>query len=83
MKDVTASAPTMTTDMSPAIATPDRVETRLGTLNFKDGVPDTLTGLQPMARLERFREAQNSSYAGFAAALDEVQRGRKTGHWIW
>ena len=36
-----------------------------------------------MARVERFREAQNSSYAGFASALDEVQHGRKTGHWIW
>ena len=23
-----------------SIATPDKVETRLGTLNFKDGVPD-------------------------------------------
>jgi hypothetical protein len=43
MKDVTASAQTMTTDMPPAIRTPDRVETRLGTLNFKDGVPDEAT----------------------------------------
>ena len=39
MKDVTASAETMTTDMPTAITTPDRVESRLGTLNFKDGMP--------------------------------------------
>jgi hypothetical protein len=30
----------MTTDMPPGIASPDKVETRLGTLNFFDGFPD-------------------------------------------
>lgn len=33
----------MTTPMLPGIAMPDRVETRLGTLNFFDGVPDKAT----------------------------------------
>jgi uncharacterized protein (DUF1810 family) len=33
--------------------------------------------------LERFRKAQNSSQSGYAAALGEVHRGRKQGHWIW
>ena len=36
-----------------------------------------------MSRLERFREAQNSSYAGFESALAELRSGAKTGHWIW
>jgi hypothetical protein len=29
--------------ISPAISTPDKVESRLGTLDFKDGVPNTAT----------------------------------------
>ncbi len=33
--------------------------------------------------LDRFREAQDASHAGFAAALRELQAGRKTSHWIW
>jgi uncharacterized protein (DUF1810 family) len=33
--------------------------------------------------LERFKAAQDSSYAGFAEALDEIRSGRKSGHWIW
>jgi uncharacterized protein (DUF1810 family) len=30
--------------------------------------------------LDRFLAAQRSTYGG---ALDELRRGRKTGHWIW
>ena len=30
--------------------------------------------------LNRFIEAQNSAYA---SAVEELSRGRKTGHWIW
>ncbi len=33
----------MTTDIPPGIATPDRLETRIGTLNLFDGVPDEKT----------------------------------------
>ncbi|HOW55808.1 MAG TPA: DUF1254 domain-containing protein [Syntrophorhabdaceae bacterium] len=33
----------MTTTLPPGIATPDKVETRLGTLNFFDGFPDKAT----------------------------------------
>jgi uncharacterized protein (DUF1810 family) len=33
--------------------------------------------------LQRFRDAQAKPHAGFAAALRELQAGRKTGHWIW
>ena len=36
-----------------------------------------------MSRLERFKEAQNSTHSGFASALDEVRTGGKRGHWIW
>jgi uncharacterized protein (DUF1810 family) len=34
----------------------------------------------PPAALERFLTAQDGVYAG---VLDELRRGRKTGHWIW
>ena len=33
----------MTTDIPPAITMPDKVDTRLGTLSFKDGFPDDAT----------------------------------------
>ena len=36
-----------------------------------------------MGRLDRFHEAQSDPNAGFAAALRELESGRKTGHWIW
>ena len=36
-----------------------------------------------MARLDRFRDAQADTRSGFAAALGELEAGRKTGHWIW
>lgn len=33
--------------------------------------------------LDRFKAAQESSEAGFATALAELEAGRKTSHWIW
>jgi len=36
-----------------------------------------------MDKLDRFRQAQDSPHAGYAAALSELQAGEKTGHWIW
>jgi len=33
--------------------------------------------------LERFRQAQDASHAGFETALSELRSGRKTSHWIW
>lgn len=33
----------MTTDIPPGIAVPDKVETRIGTLEFFDGFPDDAT----------------------------------------
>jgi uncharacterized protein (DUF1810 family) len=37
----------------------------------------------PAHRLDRFLEAQNQPAVGFAAALAEINAGRKRGHWIW
>jgi uncharacterized protein (DUF1810 family) len=36
-----------------------------------------------VSNLDRFRRAQNAPHAGFAAALEELRAGHKTGHWIW
>jgi uncharacterized protein (DUF1810 family) len=36
-----------------------------------------------MPALHRFRVAQESHSDGFASALEEIQSGRKRGHWIW
>jgi len=33
--------------------------------------------------LDRFRQAQDQRFAGFATALDEIRSGGKQGHWIW
>ncbi len=33
--------------------------------------------------LERFKQAQASSYGGYDAALEEIKGGKKTSHWIW
>ncbi len=35
------------------------------------------------ARLNRFLDAQNASFAGYAAALAEIRAGGKRSHWIW
>jgi uncharacterized protein (DUF1810 family) len=36
-----------------------------------------------MSELQRFIDAQNRETDGLAAALEELGRGRKHGHWIW
>ena len=36
-----------------------------------------------MGDLQRFIEAQDSTYAGYATALQEIKQGRKTSPWIW
>ena len=33
--------------------------------------------------LERFVDAQEADYAGYAVALAEIRQGRKRSHWIW
>lgn len=39
--------------------------------------------MQTNPNVERFVEAQNSSYDGYETALAEIRAGKKTGHWIW
>lgn len=33
--------------------------------------------------LQRFVEAQDSGWSGYAQALKEIRDGRKMSHWIW
>ena len=33
--------------------------------------------------LERFHQAQARKWGGYASALAEIRKGRKSGHWIW
>lgn len=37
----------------------------------------------PRMSLERFHQAQAGRRAGYATALEEIRRGRKSSHWIW
>jgi hypothetical protein len=57
---VQAEPPTMemTTPVPPGIATPDRLETRIGTLNLFDGVPDEKTAQQVYDNLDFQRAVQ-------------------------
>ena len=55
----------MTTEIPPGIATPDRLETRLGTLILKDGVPDQETARKVYNNLDFLRAVQ--------AYLDSIQ----------
>ena len=48
----------MTTDVPPGIATPDKLETRLGTLNLFDGVPDAETAQKVYDNLDFQRGVQ-------------------------
>lgn len=33
--------------------------------------------------LNRFKQAQDSSFSGYATALEEIKDGYKASHWIW
>lgn len=35
------------------------------------------------SRLQRFKDAQDQSVAGFSTALSEIRAGGKRSHWIW
>ena len=54
------------TDIPPGIATPDRVESRLGTLNFTDGVPDAATAQKLFDELD-YVHAVTAFINGYAA----------------
>ena len=55
----------MTTEVPPGIATPDKLETRLGTLTLRDGVPDQETAQKVYDNLDFQR--------GVQAYLDSIQ----------
>jgi len=75
----------MTTLVPEGIATPDRLETRLGTLRFRDGVPDRETARKVYDNLD-FQHAvqaylssmQVASMAGMRAGLLEVGPANRT-----
>jgi hypothetical protein len=62
---VTGRAQTQTTDMPKSIITPDRVESRLGTLTFKDGIPDPATAQKLFDEID-YVHAVNAVINGYA-----------------
>lgn len=63
----------MTTAIPPSITTPDKVETRLGTLNFKDGFPDDATVQKVYDNLD-FQRAVQAYLLGLSAISTEAAR---------
>jgi hypothetical protein len=57
----------MTTPIPPQITTPDSVETRLGTLHFRDGVPDEATTQKVYDNLD-FQRGVQSFLSGMSGA---------------
>ena len=71
----TAHAQTMKTDIPESITTPDSVETRLGTLKFKDGFPDDATVQKLYDNLDFQRGVQSMLTTLPAASLNAMRRG--------
>jgi len=63
----------MTTDIPEAITTPDRVETRIGTLEFFDGIPSKETADLVYDYLD-FSRAMETFLNGIPAASIEAMR---------
>ena len=61
-----ATTHTNIANVPPGIATPDRVESRLGTLNFTDGVPDAATAQKLFDELD-YVHAVTAFINGYAA----------------
>ena len=65
----------MTTEIPPGIMTPDRIETRFGTLNFFDGVPDKETAQKVYDHLD-FQHAFQAFLNGIQiASMDALRKG--------
>jgi hypothetical protein len=65
----------MTTEIPPGITTPDEIKTRLGTLNFFDGVPDEET-TQKVYKFLDFQHAFQAYMSGVQiASMDAIRRG--------
>lgn len=63
------------TDIPPEIPIPDRLETRLGSLTFKDGVPDETTARKLYDNLDFQRGVQAVLTAMPAASLSAMRKG--------
>ena len=65
--------PRMATDIPVAITAPDSVDTRLGTLRFKDGFPDDATVEKVFDNLD-FLHAVQAFLTAMPAASQSAQR---------
>ncbi len=68
----------MTTDIPPAITTPDSVETRLGTLKFFEGFPNDATVEKVYDNLDFQRGVQSFLLGIPAASLYAMREGERT-----
>lgn len=68
----------MTTDIPPEITTPDKVETRLGTLNFFDGFPDDATIQKVYDNLDFQRGVQAFLTAMPGASVSAIREGLRS-----
>jgi hypothetical protein len=68
-------AQTYETEIPPAITIPNSVETRLGTLHFKDGFPDDATVQKIYDNLDFQRAVQAFLTAMPAASLSAIRKG--------
>ncbi len=65
----------MTTEIPPGITTPDELETRLGTLNFFDGVPDE-EAVQKVYNFLDFQHGFQAYMSGVQiASMDAIRKG--------
>ena len=68
----------MTTDIPPAITTPDSVKTRLGTLKFFEGFPNDATVEKVYDNLDFQRGVQSFLLGIPAASLYAMREGERT-----
>ncbi len=66
----------MTTDIPEAITTPDRVETRIGTLEFFDGIPTNETAARCYDNLDFLRGVETFLNGLPATSLEALRRGQ-------
>lgn len=65
----------MTTPVPPSVTTPDQIPTRLGELNFFDGVPDEAT-VEKVYNFLDFQHAYQAYMSGIKiASMDAIRRG--------
>src|SRR5262245_80870 len=72
---ISAFAQQYKTDIPPSIVTPDQVETRLGTLRYFDGFPDSATVQKVYDNLDFQRGTQAFLTAMPAASLVAIRKG--------